>query len=272
MTTANTAMPQLGVGTFRLEGQVAYQSVMDALDLGYRHIDTAQIYGNEEAVGQAIKDSGIDRDHLFVTTKVWNAQLTQSKVLPSVEESLRKLKLDYVDLLLVHWPSPPNNEPMEAYLTQMLEAREKQYTKHMGVSNFTIAHLEEAKQVASASDIFTNQVEVHPYLVNQTLRDYSRAQGIHITGYMPFAVGKVLKDHLIKDIAEQHGVTPAEVVVAWELGHGMATIPSSTKKANLATNLKGAELTLSTQEMKAIDGLDCGDRQATPDFSPVWDK
>lgn len=265
-------MPSLGMGTFRLEDEVCYDSVSMALDVGFRHIDTAQIYGNEEQVGRAIKDSGIARDELFITTKVWNNELNQKDFLPSVEESLRKLRLDYVDLLLIHWPSPENGESMEEYLGELAKAKAQGLTKHIGVSNFTIAHLKEAVTILGEGEIFTNQVEVHPYLTNMELRDFCRDNNIHITGYMPFAVGKVLKDDTIKAIADKHGVTSAEVVVAWELAHGMAIIPSSTKRKNLETNMKGAELTLTQEEIAQIDALDRDDRQATPDFSPEWDK
>lgn len=270
MTTQQT-MPQLGMGTYRLEGDVAYDSVKMALEEGYRHIDTAQIYGNEAEVGQAIADSGIARNELFITTKVWNNKLSKAALLDSVKESLQKLQLDFVDLLLVHWPSPANGESMQEYLGEMAKAKAQGLTREIGVSNFTIAQLNEAISILGASEIYTNQVEVHPYLTNTTLRQFAAEQGIHITGYMPFAVGKVLKDDTITAIAKDKGVSTAEVVIAWELAHGMATIPSSTKRKNLQTNLNGANISLTEDEVARIDALNCGDRQATPDFSPKWD-
>ena len=265
------SMPALGMGTFRLECDVAYQSVKMALEAGYRHIDTAQIYSNEAEVGQAIMDSGIPREELFVTTKVWNSELTEAAVKPSVETSLKKLQLEHVDLLLVHWPSPPEGTPMEEYLNAMLAVKEVGYTREIGVSNFTVAQLKEAQKILPAGTLFTNQVEVHPYLTNETLRTYAKEAGIHITAYMPFAVGKVLKDKVIVGIAEKYQVSPAEIVIAWVLAHEMATIPSSTKRENLETNLNALSLKLSAEDIKAIDALNQNDRQAAPDFSPEWD-
>lgn len=270
MTTQNL-IPQLGMGTFRLEDKVCYDSVRMALEVGFRHIDTAQIYGNEESVGAAIRDSGIPRDELFVTTKVWKNKLNRVGFIPSVKDSLKKLGLGHVDLLLIHWPSPENGESMEEYLGELAQAKRDGLTTHIGVSNFTIAQVEEARGILGEGEIFTNQVEVHPYLTNEKLRRHCAENGIHITGYMPFAVGKVLEDETIADIAEAHGVSTAEVVIAWELAHGLATIPSSTKRSHLETNLKAATLTLSAEEVSAIDALDRGDRQAAPDFSPEWD-
>jgi len=135
-------MPDLGIGTFRLEGKTAYNSVQMALDIGFRHIDTAQIYGNEEQVGKAIKDSSVPRSEIFITTKVWNDKLNKAKFVDSVKQSLEKLQLDYVDLLLIHWPSPSNGEKMSEYLTELKKVKELGLAKHIGVSNFTIANLE----------------------------------------------------------------------------------------------------------------------------------
>ncbi len=267
-----STMPKLGIGTYRLKEDVGYQSVRMALEEGYRHIDTAQIYENEVVVGRAIKDSGLERDALFVTTKVWRDKLNKTDFIPSVKESLKKLQLDYVDLLLIHWPSPANGESMSEYLSALLAAKEQGLTKEIGVSNFTIAHLKEALSLLPEGSLFNNQIEVHPYLTNETLRAFCAENGIHVTGYMPFAVGKVLKDETILDIAEQHNVSAAEVVVAWEVAHGLVTIPSSTKRENIAANLKALELKLSAEEIKRIDSLNCGDRQATPDFAPEWDQ
>lgn len=271
MSLDKSMMPALGMGTFRLEGDVAYDSVTMALDAGYRHIDTAQIYGNEAEVGRALADSGIERDELFITTKVWNDKLNTQDFLPSVRESLKKLQTDYVDLLLIHWPSPENNTPMKEYLGELLKAKEQGLAKHIGVSNFTIAHLKEALAILPDGALFTNQVEVHPYLINRQLREFCETKDIHVTAYMPFAVGKVLKDDTIVSIADKYKVTPAEIVIGWILAHGMSTIPSSTSKSHLETNLKGASVRLTDEDIARIDALDRNDRQATPDFAPEWD-
>lgn len=268
---SQSKIPPLGVGTFRLKDEEAYNSVTMALEVGFRHIDTAQIYGNEEAVGRAIKDSAVAREDLYVTTKVWNDKLNKASFVDSVKESLAKLQLDYVDLLLIHWPSPENGESMEEYLGELLKTKELGLTKEIGISNFTVAQVEQAVGILGEGVIATNQVEVHPYLTNTKVRAACEKHGIIVTGYMPFAVGKVLKDDTIVAIAEKHGVTPAEVVVAWELANGLVTIPSSTKRKNLETNFKALELTLDAEDIAKIDALDCGDRQATPDFAPEWD-
>ena len=272
---SQTKIPSLGVGTFRLKDDEAYNSVTMALEVGFRHIDTAQIYGNEEAVGRAIKDAitnnVVAREDLFVTTKVWNDKLNKASFVDSVKESLEKLQLSYVDLLLIHWPSPENGESMEEYLGELLRVKELGLTQEIGISNFTVAQIEEAVSILGEGVIATNQVEVHPYLTNENVRAVCEKHGITVTGYMPFAVGKVLKDETITAIADKHGVSTAEVVVAWELAHGLVTIPSSTKRKNLESNFKALELTLDADDIAKIDALDCGDRQANPDFSPAWD-
>ena len=271
MTQRVIEMPDLGMGTFRLEGKTAYESVKMALEVGFRHIDTAQIYGNEEQVGQAIKDSNIPREELFITTKVWNNKLNKTDFVDSVKTSLEKLQLDYVDLLLIHWPAPVNNEPMSEYLTELLLTKKLGLTKHIGVSNFTIAYLNEAMQPLDPREIFTNQIEVHPYLTNTKLRAFCDQHKIHVTAYMPFVVGKVLTDQTIIDIANKHDATPAQVVIAWENANGMTTIPSSTKRKNLEDNFND-KVKLDDEDIARIDGLDCNDRQASPDFAPQWDQ
>ncbi len=271
MKLEKSNMPQLGLGTFRLKGAVAYESVTTALELGYRHIDTAQIYGNEVEVGKAIRDYALNRDELFVTTKAWNNTLTKAAFCNGVEQSLDRLQLDYVDLLLIHWPAPPGDEPMSEYIGELLKSQEQGLARHVGVSNFNIALLTEAMALMPEGQIFTNQVEVHPYMSNAKLRSFCNEKNIHITAYMPFAVGKVLNDPVVVGIADAYGVTSAEVVIAWELAHGMASIPSSTKRKNLKANLKGASLVLSANEIAKIDALDRNDRIVNLDFSPIWD-
>ncbi len=179
--------------------------------------------------------------------------------------------MDYVDLLLIHWPSPTNGEPMAEYLNQLSDAKGQGLTHDIGVSNFTIAHIDEALATLPGDKILTNQVEVHPYLQNKKLRAHCEEKGIAVTGYMPFAVGKVLKDDTIKGIAEKYDVSPAEVVLAWQLAHQLITIPMSTKREHLETNFNARNLTLSREDIAAIDKLDRNDRQATPDFAPEWD-
>ncbi len=265
------SIPAFGLGTFRLKGQQVIDSVRTGLELGYRHIDTAQIYENEADVGQAIAESDVPRKELFVTTKVWTANLGRDRLIASLEESLAKLRLEQVDLALIHWPSPGNELDVADYLGSLLEARRQGLTRSIGVSNFTIAHLQRAIDTVGAHEIATNQVEIHPFLQNHALVDFARRHGIHLTAYMPLAYGKVLHDPLLQGIAARHDATPAQVALAWLLQQGFAVIPSSTRRENLASNLEAQRLRLSDEDMAAIAGLDRNERIANPSFAPNWD-
>ncbi|MFY1019322.1 2,5-didehydrogluconate reductase DkgB [Ectopseudomonas khazarica] len=266
-----TFLPPVGLGTFRLKDQVAIDAVRSGLELGYRHVDTAQAYGNEAAVGQAIAESGVARDELFVTTKVWTENLGRGRVLASLQESLQHLALQRVDLTLIHWPSPHDEIPVAQYLEELLEAKRQGLTSAIGVSNFTIAHLREAIAAVGVEEIATNQVEIHPLLQNRKLVDFASQQGIHLTAYMPLAYGKVLVEPEIQRIAAAHGASPAQVALAWSLQQGYAVIPSSTKRENLAANLAAADLRLSDADMAAIATLERAERVANPGFAPRWD-
>ncbi|WP_455282041.1 2,5-didehydrogluconate reductase DkgB [Cupriavidus necator] len=264
-------IPAIGLGTFRLKGQQVIDSVRTGLELGYRHIDTAQIYDNEADVGQAIAASGVPRKALFVTTKIWTEALGRDKLRASLETSLEKLRLDQVDLTLIHWPSPGDAIPVQEYMEALTEARAAGLTRAIGVSNFTIAHLQQAIDAVGADQIATQQIEMHPFLQNRKLAEFARSQGIHITAYMPLAYGKVMQDPELRRIAQAHDASPAQVALAWLLQQGYAVIPSSTRRANLESNLAAASLRLSEEEMAAIAGLDRGERLANPDFAPAWD-
>ena len=264
-------IPSLGFGTFRLESDIAYQSVKSALEVGYRHIDTAQIYGNEAEVGQAIADSGIDRSELFITTKVWLDNLATEHFIKSVQESLTKLQIDQVDLLLIHWPDATNKIPLTSYLDDLAQAQKQGLTKHIGVSNFTIQHLEQTIQQLGEGAIFTNQIEVHPYLQNRQVIDYCQQHNIRVTGFMPLAVGKVMEDEVLQSIAKVHQTSVANVALAWQLQQGFITIPSSTKRTNQEANLAAFDLALTNEDMQRIARLEANERIANPDFSPEWD-
>ncbi|QDF99064.1 2,5-didehydrogluconate reductase B [Azoarcus sp. DD4] len=264
-------MPAIGLGTFRLQGQTVIDSVRSGLELGYRHIDTAQIYANEAEVGQAIAESGVARDQLFITTKIWTENLAAERLIPSLEDSLAKLRLEQVDLTLIHWPSPGDAVPLAESLAALREAKRRGLTRLIGVSNFTIAHLQQAIALLGAGEIATNQVELHPLLQNRELAEFARAQGIHLTAYMPLAYGKVLAEPVVQRIAAAHDATPAQVALAWLLQQGYAVIPSSTKRDNLAGNLAADRMRLSAAEMAEIAALDRGERVANPDFAPDWD-
>ncbi|SDZ66099.1 2,5-didehydrogluconate reductase DkgB [Pseudomonas sp. NFIX28] len=265
-------VPAFGLGTFRLQGQVVIDSVSTALELGYRAIDTAQIYDNEAEVGQAIADSGIGRDELFVTSKIWVANFARDKLIPSLKDSLRKLRTDYLDLTLIHWPSPENQVPVEEFMAALLEAKELGLTRQIGVSNFTIDLMGQAIAAVGADNIATNQIELHPYLQNRKVVEFAQSQGIHITSYMTLAYGAVLDDPVIQQIAEQHRATPAQVTLAWAMQSGHAVIPSSTRRANLESNLKACALTLSEEDLQRIASLERGHRLTSPaGIAPAWD-
>jgi len=264
-------MPQLGLGTFRLQGQAAIDSVRTGLELGYRHIDTAQIYGNEAEVGQALRDARVARREVFVTTKIWTEHLAAGRLAPSLKDSLHKLGVEQVDLTLIHWPSPANAVPVAESMAALLAARDAGLTGAIGISNFPPALMREAIDAVGAANIATNQVELHPYLQNRALADAARTAGIHVTAYMPLAYGKVIDDAAIRAIARQHDATPAQVTLAWLLAKGYAVIPSSTRREHLAGNLAAARLALDAGELAALDALDRGERLVNPDFAPAWD-
>lgn len=265
------SIPPLGLGTFRLKDQQVIDSVRNGLELGYRHIDTAQIYGNEAEVGQAIAESGVPRDELFVTTKIWTEKLASDKLIPSLKDSLGKLRLEHLDLTLIHWPSPQDAIAVSEYMAALLEAKRQGLTRLIGVSNFTNAHLLQAIDTVGAAEIATHQAEIHPFLQNRKVVAFARQHGIHLTAYMPLAYGKVLDNPVIQSIANTHNATAAQVTLAWLLQQGFAVIPSSTKRTNLQSNLAAASLRLNEPEMAAIAELETGERLANPDFAPHWD-
>ena len=272
MSTPTHTVPAFGLGTFRLQGKVVIDSVSTGLELGYRVIDTAQIYENEAEVGQAIADSGIPRDELFITSKIWIAHFAEGQLIPSLRESLRKLQTDYLDLTLIHWPSPEDQVPVAEFMGQLLEAKRLGLTRQIGVSNFTIDLMKQAIAAVGAENIATHQIELHPYLQNRKVVDFASANGIHITSYMTLAYGEVLKDPVIQQIAERHQATAAQVTLAWAMQLGYAVIPSSTQRANLESNLKALQLTLTDADMAQIASLERGHRLTSPKgIAPQWD-
>lgn len=266
-------IPQFGLGTYRLNDQILIDSVKTALDVGYRAIDTAQIYENEAAVGQAIRESGIARQDLFLTTKIWINNFSEQRLIPSLKESLQKLGTEAVDLTLIHWPAPSQGTDITEVMQLLLEAKQQGLTKLIGISNFNIALTQQAINSIGAEHIATNQIELSPYLQNQNLANYLTQQQIDVTSYMTLAYGKVLKDPTLLEIAAQYQATSAQVALAWALQKGYAVIPSSTKRENLISNLKAQELKLSEQEMQLIAELDRNGREIDPpELAPVWDK
>lgn len=267
-----STIPPFGLGTFRLQGKVVIESVRHALELGYRAIDTAQIYGNEAEVGEAIAASGVKRDDLWLTTKIWVDHYAKDKLVPSLEDSLEKLRTDHVDLTLIHWPAPDNGVPLETYMAALADARARGLTRRIGLSNFKIALTKQAIDAVGKDAIATNQIELSPYLQNRKLVSFLRQEGIHVTSYMTLAYGKVLGDPVIGAIAERHRATPAQVALAWAMQLGYSVIPSSTKRENLASNLLAQTLRLTDDDMARIAALDRNGREVDPPrLAPAWD-
>jgi 2,5-diketo-D-gluconate reductase B len=266
------SIPAFGVGTFRLQGQVVIDSVRNALDVGYRAIDTAQIYENEAEVGQAIAESGVAREDLFITTKIWVPNYSKAKLAASLRDSLAKLRADYVDLTLIHWPAPGNGVSVDEFMTALADAKSQGLTRKIGISNFPIAETRAAIAAVGRDEIATNQIELSPYLQNAALTAFLKEQGIHVTSYMTLAYGKVLKDPVIQQIARRHNATPAQVALAWALQLGYSVIPSSTKRDNLASNLLAQQLRLTSDDMAQIAALERNGREVSPDgLAAAWD-
>jgi 2,5-diketo-D-gluconate reductase B len=265
-------IPIFGVGTFRLTGQAVVDAVRTALDVGYRAVDTAQIYGNEAEVGQAIAESGVARADLFLTTKIWIENAGRDKLAASLRDSLARLRTDYVDLTLIHWPAPDSGIALAETMDALAEAKRLGLTRRIGVSNFNIALTRQAIEVVGKGEIATNQVELSPYLQNTKLAAFLKEQDIAVTSYMTLAYGKVLNDPVLARIADKHQATVAQVALAWALQLGYAVIPSSTRRENLASNLLARELKLDLDDMAAIAALERNGREVDPaGLAPEWD-
>ena len=263
-------IPKMGIGTFRLSDNEARDTVKEALDAGYRHIDTAQMYDNEAGVGEGLRASGISRNNVFVTTKVWHDRLRHDDLIKSLKESLQRLRLNEVDMTLIHWPSPDDEVPMEEYIGALAEARKKGLTQHIGISNFTAPLVDRALACEGGDQIINNQIEVHPFLRNHKLVEHCQSKDLTVTAYMPLATGKVMDNHVIKDIAERHDANPAQITLAWLLSRDLVVIPSSTRPEHIKANLKAFDLELSEHDIAEINGLDANDRIADPSFAPNW--
>jgi 2,5-diketo-D-gluconate reductase B len=271
ITVKNVTVPALGFGTWALSGDAAYQATRMVLDLGYRHIDTAQIYGNEAEIGRAIRDSALPRDEIFLTTKIAPSNLRRADVRRSHEESLRRLGLDQVDLLLIHWPnaSIPLGETLEA-LTQL---REEGKTRSIGVSNFTIALLKEAIERHGA-EIACNQVEYHPFLPQSRLIEAMQRYGLMLTAYAPVARGRVFRDKTLTAIGQKYGKSPGQVALRWLLDQDkICAIPKAGKREHAEQNLAIFDFHLSAEDRAAIDALAEGDRMVEwAGYTPRWDE
>lgn len=266
---AGVSIPALGLGTYQLTGRDAYDGVAHALSIGYRHIDTAQLYGNEAEVGAGIAAASVPRADVFLTTKVWHDRLGAEDFGPSVDESLRKLGTDYVDLLLVHWPST-EGVPLAETLGALDAARQAGKARLVGVSNFPSGMLREALSILP--DLANVQVEHHPHLGQPDLLQIVRARGMTLTSYSPLGQGDALKDDAIREIAEAKGVGPGQVALAYLLGMDrVLAVPKSASETHRASNLAAAEITLTEAERARIDALPKDRRIVDPGFGPDWD-
>ena len=265
-------IPQIGYGTWKRFGEECYNGVRMALDAGYRHIDTAESYDNEEFVGKAIAESGIDRDNIFITTKVAPEHLGPGQVMPHVKTSLEKLRVDSVDLLLVHWPSIKDVYDITDYMTQFAEVFDKGLARHIGVSNFTKKHLDAAIKILGNRPITTNQVEIHPLFQNRVIVDYTHKHGISTTAYSPLARGAVTHNATLLAIATQHSASSGQIALAFLMAQGHIVIPTSKSKERIAENLAAQDIVLTDFEIAEIRGLDGDHRLVKGDWCLEWDQ
>jgi diketogulonate reductase-like aldo/keto reductase len=263
-------MPAIGYGTMELPHRPA-ELVAAAIACGYRHIDTARKYGTEERVGEGIRASGIARNELFVTTKVTEENAREADFMRSIETSLKTLGLDYVDLLLIHWPQP--NVPFAETLGALAKAKRSGLTKHIGVSNFTIAMLDEAVQTC-AEPLVTNQIEYHAYLPQGRMLAALKRHGMILTAYCPIARGELLGDPVVQEIAKAHGKSPAQIALRWLVQQPMvAAVPRALEEAHIANNLDIFDFSLSTDDMDRLAALRHRKRRIAdpPQRAPKWD-
>lgn len=270
-------VPSLGLGTYQLTGNDGLRAFLQATDIGYRHFDTAQFYGNEEEVGSAVKLSGIDRKEFFITTKVWITNLAANDVLSSTELSLKKLKTDYVDLLLIHWPSLNNPKygskevPLHETLEAMQKLKDQGKTRLIGVANFPTSLMRQAVEELGFS-IACNQMEYHPLLSQKIVIDYARAHNIAITAYCPLAMGKIKDNKTLIDIGNKYGKSPFQVALRWLIEQkNVAAIPKAGIEKHARENFNIFDFKLSEEDAKAIFALNGNTRVVNASSAPVWD-
>ncbi len=247
------AIPLLGFGTYPLVGEAAERGVLMALDVGYRHLDTAQAYGNEKSVGAALRQSGLPRSDLFITTKIGPDRTGASSFRPAVEQSIADLG-GPVDLLLIHWP-PPDGQ-IDGAVERLAAAAEAGLARHIGVSNFPAALLRRAT-ARSPVKLVNNQVEFHPLIDQGTVLAEARKLGMTLSAYCPLARGRVLQEPAIIEIARRHGRPPSEIALRWIIQQGVAALPMTTKRANAESNFRALGFTLEDDDMAAISTLRC---------------
>ena len=271
LTVDDKNVPALGFGTWQLRGKDCTAAVSKAIDIGYRHIDTAQVYENEAEVGAAISGCGIERKEIFLTTKVWMTKVKNGDLQTSVAESLKKLATDYVDLLLIHWPV--KDVPFAEQMKALQQVQQEGKAKLIGVSNFTVAQMKEVVESLKVR-IVTNQVEYHPYLSQAPVLDYIGAHDMFLTAYSPLARGKVDNSHVLKTIAQKLGKTPGQVALRWLLEQeNVAAIPKAGSEKHMRENFEIFDFSLTEEEMRQIHAEAKPDgRMISPDWAPAWDR
>ncbi len=262
-------MPVLGLGTFQSRGEDCRRAVSTALGIGYRHIDTAQMYENEDMVGKGIGDSTIPRDHIFLTTKLQMGRLDPRGVRESCDNSLRALDTDYIDLLLIHWPDA--SVPLADTLGAMSNLKHEGRIRHLGVSNFTVEWMDKAL-AATDESIFCNQIEYHPYIKQGPPMKACHDKGIAIVAYSPLARGRVLRDEHLAEIGQKHGKSPTQVALRWLVRQpDVIAIPKGTSEKHIRENIDIFDFELDDEDMASIGAIDHNTRLIDPDWAPEWD-
>jgi 2,5-diketo-D-gluconate reductase A len=251
-------IPQLGLGVYKVKNSQATDVVLTALEAGYRHVDTAALYGNERGVGTAVRTCGLARDEIFVTTKVWNDDHGYEKTLRAFDTSLRKLGLDRVDLYLIHWPAPRQDRYLDTWRA-LERLHQEGLATSIGVSNFHTQHLDRLL-AASATVPVLNQVELHPWLPQRAVREYGAAHGMLTEAWSPLARGRLLADAVLARVAAKHAKSPAQVVIRWHLQLGNVVIPKSVTPARIRENIDVFDFELDADDLAAIAGLESGER------------
>ena len=262
-------IPAIGLGTWELRGRPCARIVEQALKLGYRHIDTAQVYENEREVGEGLRASGVKRDGVFLTTKIWTNHFAPNELERSTKESLVRLRQPYVDLLLLHWPNP--QVPLAETLGALAHARQLGLTRHIGVSNFTVALIEQAVK-ACPEPLVCDQVEYHPYLDQTKVKAACAKAGLALVAYSPVAKGKIKTDETLLRIGRAHGKSAAQVCLRWLVQQNVAAIPRTSRIERLSENIDIFDFALSEAEMAEINKLGSAKGRLTDfGFAPKWD-
>lgn len=260
---ADVSIPILGFGTWNLGGETCYKAVTEALKAGYRHIDTADRYNNHREVGKAIADSGISRKELFITSKTFYDELNADKVLENGKRFLDELRVDYLDLMLIHWPN--RNVPIEETLGALERLREDGIIRAIGVSNFTIHHLQDA--LKTGIEVVNNQVELHPSFNQTELKEFCDSNNIVLTAYSPLGMGEELQNETVLKLSQKYSVSPAQVILNWITSRGIVAIPKSTNPENIKDNLNSLNWEMEKEDLEQMNNILQKPRLLAPAFN-----